>query len=453
MRSEADMFDGLEISPETAPSNIGAEQAFLGALLYDNDLAHSVAGFLKPEHFYDPVHGRIFEAASERINQGKLADAVALKGVLGTDPGLLEMGGVEYLAVLIESAANSAAAVEYAKLIREASDKRILALLLNNLLAEIPEGEAKAVIETAEQRLAEMTDAEEGEHEITAGAALREALQSPGEFVETGLAKFDEYRLLTAGLIVIAGRSSMGKSALTVDLAMRAAQRGRASVVFTNEMPATQISMRWAATLSGVPYFNIMFDNMTNSDRQRVGEQIAALDALPLKIVEVPGVGIGGLRSRIRRWKRDQMKAGRKIGVVAIDYLQNISADGGSLYERTSAIALGLQTLQLALKVPVVVACQIKRLTDGQKASRPAIDSLRDSGKIEEVADKVILLHRDSYYAEREPEENDPSKEMERKTRALSKEVDVDLAKNRQGPLAKIKLIADLPTNTFRDYF
>ena len=436
----------------TAPHSMDAEQALLGALLHTNALNDEVCGFLRSEHFYDPVHGRIYEQARTLIERGALADAVTLKNRFEKDGGLEEIGGVQYLAVLVEQAAVFNGARQYARLIRDLSDKRVLGSLFESLRSELNEGETRDIIEAAEQSLSEITDSEEGEHEITAGNALRQALVSPGEFVQTGLSEFDENRLLTSGLIIVAGRSSAGKSALTCDLVLRAAQNGRSSAIFTNEMPATQIAMRWASTLCGVPYFNIMFDKMSPSDRADVDRQIAALDDLPLKIVEVPGVGIAGLRSHIRRWKRDQIKSGRKIGLVAIDYLQNISAKGGSLYERTSAIALGLQTLQLALKVPVVVACQLKRLTDGQKIIKPTIDSLRDSGKIEEVADKVLLLHRDSYYAQREPVCEDMQMEMSRSQRALSKLVEVDIAKNRQGPLANIKLIGDLPKNRFTDW-
>jgi len=132
--------------------------------------------------------------------------------------------------------------------------------------------------------------------------------------------------------------------------------------------------------------------------------------------------------------------------------LQNIGGAGGSIYERTSDIALGLQTIQLTFGVPLVVACQLSRAAEHEKDKRPSIRHLRDSGKIEEVADKIILVCRDAYYAEREPEESDTSKEMERRERAASRLVEADVAKNRQGALGKVKLLGDMACNRFEDW-
>lgn len=440
--------------PDTAPHSLDAEQAFLGALLYDNELFHRVA-FLKPEHFYDPVHGRIFETASDMIGAGALADVIALKVRFEKDEGLAEIGGTTYLAVLMEGAVSGRAAIEYGKIIFVLARRRELVRIADELgyaARQDVDAEVSDLIEAAEARLASLTETQEGETEWTASAALRSILETPLEYIPTGLKGFDDIRAIAPGLTIIGGRSSMGKSALLCALAAMTARKGRPALVLTNEMSARQIAARWAADVTGVPYFAITNGTMHWDQAERVGACMAEFSALPISILEVPGVGIAGLRTRIRRWMRKCEKAGQEPGVIGIDYLQNISGQGGSIYERTSDIALGLQTIQLTFGCTLLVACQLARAAEHEKDKRPSIRHLRDSGKIEEVADKIMLVYRDAYYAEREPEEADTHKEMERRERAGSKLVEVDLAKNRLGPLSKIKLKGDMACNRFEDW-
>ena len=444
-----------EAEPITAPHNLDAEQALLGAVLYDNAVFHRVADWLKVEHFYDPVHGRIFDAAARQINAGSVCDAVTLKSRFEKDDGLADIGGTEYISELVAGACFGNAAVEYAKIVFELSRRRELMQIGRELVdASSDDADLNPIelVEATERRLAELTGTEEGEACFTAGEALRAALGAPVEFIETGLAGFDDLRAIAPGLTIIGGRSSMGKSALLCDLVLRSAQRGRSALMLSNEMNARQIASRWAATLTGVPYFHIMNGTMHRDQADRVAEVLPEIDRLPVTIIECPGVNIAGIRSRIRRWKRDQERAGNKIGVIGLDYLQNIGGAGGSIYERTSDIALGLQTIQLTFDVPLVVACQLSRAAEHEKDKRPSIRHLRDSGKIEEVADKIILVYRDAYYAEREPEESDTSKEMERRERASSRLVEADVAKNRQGALGKVKLMGDMACNRFEDW-
>lgn len=440
---------------DTAPANIDAEQAFLGALLFDNEVYHAVSDWLNPSHFFDPVHGRIYETACELIGAGALADAVALKSRFDRDESLETIGGTEYLAVLIEGAATSKAAVEYARIVYDLARRREVIGIADDVghaARQDAEVEVADLIELAEARLSAMTELAEGEASFTAGEALRAALDQPMSYIETGLTGFDDIRAVAPGLTMIGGRSSMGKSALLCDLCRRSAENGKPSLLLTNEMTARQIAARWAASVTGVPYWAITNGTMHRDQADRVGEVLAHFDKLPVTIIECPGVGIAGLRSRIRRWLRKMAKQGREPGVVGIDYLQNISATGGSLYERTSDIALGLQTIQLTFDICLMVACQLARAAEKEKDKRPSIAHLRDSGKIEEVADRVMLVYRDAYYAEREPEESDVEKEMERRERAGSKLVEVDLAKNRVGALAKIKMCGDMACNRFEDW-
>lgn len=457
------MPDGTRLPPlndqsglKTRPHNLDAEQALLGAMLYDNDVWQEVGDWLRPEHFYDPVHGRIYEAIAIRCGRGSQADAIVLKNDFERDGGIDEIGGTAYLATLLESAADSASAVEYGKLIFDLARRRELIRIGEQMIAAAdeagPDIHSGALIESAESRLAELTGTEQDETSKSGGDALRELLDDPVTSVETGLVDLDRKRLFTPGVIIVAGRSSMGKSALVCDIARRAAARGRASILFSNEMTDRQVAARWGSSSAQVPYEDILHGHLDGEQRHKVHDAALGLDELPLTVCEVPGLSIGALRARVRRWKRDQLKAGREIGVVCIDYLQNISADGNSIYEKVSNIALGLQTMALALKVPLVIACQISRAAETDKDKRPSIRHLRDSGKIEEIADSVILLYRDSYYAARETPADDPIDDMERLERAQSREIEADVAKNRLGAIGRVSLWAHLPTNRFDNW-
>lgn len=433
--------------------NLDAEQAILGTLLFNNDALDEVTARLSADHFYDPVHARIFETTSGLIAKGGLADPVTLKQYFEQDEGLQEIGGVNYLAALASTWVPNESIPAYAELVRDHADKRALSQLFRGLDRQLEDATAKTVIEDCERQLAELTEVQEGEAEYTAGEALRAALDDPDVYVPVGLEDLDEARVLAPGLTFIAGRSSMGKSALSLACVYYAAKRGFAGLVLTNEMTAKQISMRWAAMETGIPYSWMKRGRLNNTDREKVVEALERIDALPLTIVESFGLGVAGLRARIRRWKRAQQKAERKLGIVCIDYLQNIAHAGrGSLYEETSRICGDLQTMQLTFQLPIIVSSQISRAAESEKDKRPSLRHLRDSGKIEEVADVVMLMYREAYYAEREPEKADPAEEMERMTRAQSRRVSVDVAKNRHGELSRFDLIGKLSTNSFEDW-
>lgn len=443
--------------PKTAPHNLGAEQALLGSILYENAIFHDIGDTVRAERFYDPIHARIFGAIAERIEAGKLADAVTLKHVFEKDAGLAEIGGVEYLSLLLDNAMDAPAAREYAKIVVETAEKRELDRVLASVSARLDEHSARDLIEEAETALAEIADQEEGEAEYGAGEALRAALRQAADDsrrVVCGLRDVDDALggFRPGKLYIIAGRSSMGKSALGGSICRRVASNGFASLFLSLEMPSEEVAARWAAEIANVPYFAILRNTVMPENFQRVTRAAEELDQLPLTVADVPGAQLSAIRSRIRRWKRAQQRAGRPVGVVAVDFLQLIRQPGASLYERATEVAKGLQTLARTLDVPLIALSQLSRASEAERDKRPAIRHLRDSGAIEEAADAIMLVYRDAYYAEREPEEADPGKEAERRMRAGSKEVEVDLAKNRQGPLSKIKLVGDLPTNSFRDW-
>ena len=443
----------MDIEPQSEElHDIEAEQALLGALLYENRLLDQV-DWLAPTDFFDPVHVRIFEHANHRIERGNRADAVTVFDEMREDEGLKDIGGATYLAILVESAADIAAAPEYAKIVQDLSRRRNLVAFGSEIQVAARSGDetGETIIERAERDLAVLSDTESRTEVVSVGTALKSALSQPVSYAKTDLTEFEDNRILAPGLIIVAGRSSMGKSALLLYACYSAAAQGQSCLILTNEMPAEQIALRIAATMTGIPYVSALNGWISNEQKIQLERAVDEVDRLPLNIVDVAGDSVSAMRSLIRRWKRAELKAGRKIGVVGLDYLQNIPGKGNSLYEKTSGIAGDLQTMQRTLNICLAVGCQIGRANEKEKDKRPAIHHLRDSGKIEEVADKILTVYRDAYYAEREPVQDDVAAEIKRKERSLSKVVEIDLAKNRQGPLKKFELIADMSLNKFED--
>lgn len=438
--------------------SLDAEIAFLGALLHDNAIADHTEG-LTPAHFYDPVHGRIYSWCQSRISKGQLADAVTLRAQADADPGLKEIGGAEYLATWLCDDIGAPAAIEYARIVRDYSERRELAAVCDAIRADLPNESARDLIERTEASLAEITGSAVDTREVTLAAAMAEVLaevDDPRPRTLTGLTDLDDMLggFRPGGYYVIAGRSSMGKTALGLECARRVAKKGKSALFVSIEMPRVEVAARLMSTASGVHYRDILRGRISPDDRFAVDEEAKRLAALPLTIMDVPGITVSALRSRIRRWKRAEIKAGREPGIVVVDYLQLIRAeDKGSLYERTSGVSRSIKPMLRELELPGVILCQLSRDSEkGTDSKRPAIRHLRDSGAIEEDADAIMLLFRDSYYAEREDRHDDPAKEDERMMRVMSREVECDVAKNRQGAIGKLSLWADLKTNKFDNW-
>lgn len=438
--------------------SLDAEQAFLGTLLCENALAGET-DWLDAAHFYDPTHARLYSWCAEFIARGQRADAVTLTKRADADAGLTEIGGSGYLAGLMADSVGVPAAVEYARMIRDMAERRALAALLDGVKADLPNDTARDLIERAEAGLAEITGSAVDTREVTLAGAISEVLaeiDDPRPRTVTGLVDLDDMLggFRDGGYYVIAGRSSMGKTALGLECARRVAMRGKSTLFVSIEMPRVEVAARLMSTASGVHYRDILRGRVDPDQRFKLDDEAKRLAAMPLTIMDVPGVTVSALRSRIRRWKRTEIKAGRKPGLVVVDYLQLIRAEhSGSLYERTSGVSRSLKPMLRELELPGVVLCQLSRESEKDGTSkRPAIRHLRDSGAIEEDADAIMLLYRDSYYAEREAKESDTDEEDERRMRAMSREVECDVAKNRQGAIGKVSLWADLPLNKFDNW-
>lgn len=472
--------DTIETELETAPHNLDAEQALLGALLYDNEIYHRVADWLKTEHFYDPVHGRIYETAADLIGKGSLADAVVLKTHFEQDDGLREIGGATYLAILIESAADSAAAPEYARIIYELALRRELIRLgdeMSRTAHTDNDMAARQMIERIEQQLFVL--AEEGTSSkgfVSFKQALADAVDTAAAAYErdgglsgisTGLQSLDRTLggMHPSDLIILAGRPSMGKTALSTNIAFDVARnyqfeiqpdgtkkttKGGVVAFFSLEMSAEQLATRLIADYTGIPGFMIRQGTIDSTQYEEIRDAVLEIQSLPLFIDDTGGLPIAALAARARRMKRTH-----GLDLIVVDYLQLVTSSkaGEGRVQEISDVTQNLKALAKELDVPVIALSQLSRQVENREDKKPQLSDLRESGSIEQDADVVLFVYREAYYKEREkPREDTPEYlAWEEEFRRIEKLAEVIIGKQRHGAIGTAKMAFDGARTKFSD--
>jgi replicative DNA helicase len=463
---------GAEIqNPETMPHSVEAEQQLLGAILTNNDVFDRIASIIGPQHFFDPVHARIFEIASARIAKNNLASPVTLKAFMEDDEGLKELGGPTYLARLAGAAISSFAVRDYAQMIYDLAVRRDLISLGRDISAraakvDITSGPREQIVE-AEQALYKM--AEQGRSESGFQSFLKAvtdavnvanaAYQREGGLagVSTGLVDMDRKLggLHRSDLLILAGRPSMGKTSLATNIAFNIAKAYRKGIrpdgtegtveggvvgFYSLEMSAEQLAARILSEAAEVPSEQIRRGDMTEVEFRRFVDAAKSLEACPLYIDDTPALPISQLAARARRLKRTH-----GLDVLIIDYLQLVkgTGKGENRVNEISEISQGLKAIAKELDIPVIALSQLSRQVESREDKRPQLSDLRESGSIEQDADVVMFVFREEYYKEREkPGEHDLDKmaawqeEMER----LHGRAEVIIGKQRHGPIGTIEL-------------
>ena len=473
----AGRFGVAEPELRTPPHNIEAEQALLGAVLMNNEAAQRVTDFLKPAHFYEPVHGRIFEVACTLIDRGQVADAVTCKHYFEADGALVEIGGAQYLAHLAAAATSLLSVEHYGRLVYDLALRRELIRIGDDMtdraaLAELDDN-AMRQIESAEQELFQL--AETGARErgfVSFGDALTEAIQMAdaaykhdGEVVgvATGLADLDGKLggLHPSDLLVLAARPAMGKTSLATNIAFHAANTfrhdgGEASdgavvAFFSLEMSAEQLATRILAEQAEISSDRIRRGMISHEDEwPRLVQVSRRLQDIPLFIDDTPALSISGVRTRARRLMRTQ-----GLGLIVVDYLQLLRGSDGTenRVQELSEITRGLKALAKELNVPVLALSQLSRQVENREDKRPQLADLRESGSIEQDADVVMFIFREEYYHERkEPEPDTPAHaEWLDKAERVHGIAEVIIGKQRHGPTGTVKLMFDREHTRFRN--
>jgi replicative DNA helicase len=470
------MADGMNANPQNPqtdlgavapPHNLDAEQAILGAMLYDNEVYHRLDVPLRAEHFYDPLHGRIYEVLVSLIEKGRLADPVTLYDHFVRDGGLAEIGGPAYLAGLMESAGLSATAPEYARIVRDLAIRRELIRVAGEIAAEAVEGveageSAVSQIEAAERKLFSL--AEQGSANRGAKAfshSVREAVEMAAEAYKSdgglsGIATgFDELDRTLGGLhpsdlLILAGRPSMGKTALAVNIAYQVASHYRGEpdregrikpasggrvLVYSLEMSGAQLALRIVSDASGVGGDRLRRGDLTPQEFGQVKQAAMDISNIPLHIDDTGGISIGQLTAAARRLQRSE-----GLDMIVVDYLQLVTASNrrsDGRVQEVSEITQGMKAMAKELNVPVIALSQLSRQVENREDKRPQLSDLRESGSIEQDADVVMFVYREAYYTERaEPEAGtDKHFEWQEKMNRIRHRSEVIIGKNRHGPV------------------
>ena len=481
MAQVVQLAESASESPTQAlPHNVEAEGALLGALMIDNRLVEDVQLKLRPDHFFEPVHGRIYEAILKLTDSNRVANPVTLRPLFESDENIKQLGGPAYLAQLTGSGAAVIGARDFAGQIYDLALLRALIGvgrdLVEGALDTSEDVAPLAQIERAESALYSV--AEEGGAEGKAKSfsdATKEALRIAEAALNNGggltgiTTGFDCVNSRIGGLqrsdlIIVAGRPGMGKTALATNMAFSAAERflqdqadgiepakaaGAPIAIFSLEMSSEQLVTRVLSEQSQVTAEQIRTGSLGRQEFASFARTAERLHSLPFYIDDTPGLTIAALRTRARRLKRQ-----KGIGLIVVDYLQLLSGTGrGSNDNRVqeiSEISRGLKQLAKELDLPVIGVSQLSRAVEQREDKRPQLADLRESGSIEQDADIVLFVYREEYYLKaHEPKHPIPGdsaevfsafEEWEAKHSQVAGMAELIIAKNRHGGTGKERL-------------
>ena len=467
----------------TAPHNIEAEQALLGAILVNNEALYRVSDFLEPRHFFEPIHQKIYETAASLVRAGKVATPVTLKTFLPPDMDIAGLTGSQYLARLAAEATTVINAADYGRTIYDLAIRRALIILgedMVNAAYDAPvESAPQSQIEDAERKLYEL--AESGRYDggfqrfsqalTTAVDMAAHAYQRDGRLsgLATGLHDLDRMMggLQHSDLIILAGRPGMGKTALATNIGYNVAKAWQGEVrpdgriesinggivgFFSLEMSAEQLATRIISEQTEIPSYRIRRGEIEPADFDRIAETAREIESIPLYIDETGGLSIAQLAARARRLKRQ-----RGLDLLVIDYIQLLQGSGrraaeGRVQEVTE-ITTTLKALAKVLIVPILALSQLSRQVESRDDKRPQLSDLRESGSIEQDADVVVFVFREEYYLRnREPRAGTEEHfKWQTEMEAVHGKAEVIIGKQRHGPTGTVPLQFKADVTRFSD--
>ena len=466
-------FDLVKNQSKELPNNIEAEQSVIGSILVSNDIFDDISPIIDNTKFYDPIHQKIFLAIENLISKGMLANPITLKNYFENDKSLVELEGHEYLVKITKFSTSSRQTIEYAKIIYDMYVRRELIKIsettIDNALNKNIDLPGEKIIEDSEKLLFDL--AERGSFSksfIKFDAALNQTIEMASKAfksdegivgIPTGLTDLDDRLggLHNQDLVIIAGRPSMGKTALATNIAFYAAKniqdKGLKSSVafFSLEMSSEQLSTRILSEQSRIKSNDIRRGKISEEQFDKFIETSKNISELPLYIDETPAISIAALSNRARRIKR---LFGCEL--VVVDYIQlmraaNIRNDGR--VQEISEITQGLKALAKELNVPVLALSQLSRAVEQRDDKKPQLSDLRESGSIEQDADVVMFVYREAYYLERK--EPRPATvehaEWQNKMNEISILAEIMIGKQRHGPTGNIRVEFEAMFTKFRD--
>ena len=456
-------FKIVENSQKQLPSNIEAEQAVIASILVSNDIYDEISPILNPQKFFDPIHVKLYETIEKLISKGLLANPITLKNHFENNEGLKELGGQEYLIKITKFSTSVKQAIDYANIVQEMHVRRELIKISQSVLDEASTNadvstSGVEIIQNAEKSLFDL--AERGHFNqsfMKFESALKQTIEMAKSAyqndegivgVPTGLTDLDARLggMHKQDLIIIAGRPSMGKTALATNIAFHAAKniekKGTKSTVafFSLEMSSEQLSTRILSEQSKIRSNDIRRGKVSEKEFEQFIETSKNIFELPLYIDETPAVTIATISNRSRRIKRLF-----GLELIVIDYIQLMKSSRKMEFNRVqeiSEITQGLKALAKELNVPVLALSQLSRQVEHRDDKKPQLADLRESGSIEQDADVVMFIFREAYYLERkEPTLGSiEHAEWQQKMNEISSLADIMISKQRHGPTGNVKV-------------
>ena len=444
---------------KTPPHSIEAEQMILGGLLIDEDAYVDIAGILHEGHFYRKEHQIIFHHMVRLKSINKNVDAITISDALVQSNQLEYIGGYEYINNLVDATVSSSNIKSYASIVRERYVLRELVKAGSEIAdnAYSPDGrDIDVILDESEQRIFKIKDLNTSNKQFADLKVLLERViertiqmaEREDKNAVTGIAThFHQLDQMTSGLqrgelIIVAGRPGMGKTSFALNIAENVALKNKLPVaVFSMEMTGEQLVQRLLSSVAMVDHGSIKRGDLSHDDMDKMFLAMNELRNAPIHIAETPGINVIDLRARVRRLK-DTLG---DLGLIVIDYVQIMSGLGNgrntNRAQEIADISRSLKSLALELNVPIVLLSQLNREVESRQDKRPNIADLRESGALEQDADIILLLYRDSYY------------DKESKKGNLS---EINIAKNRSGSTGVVELafIAKLTRfeNPYLDY-
>jgi replicative DNA helicase len=463
----------LELDNNQIPKNIEAEQTILGSILENNELFDEITDEINEGHFHDTIHQKIYKIISNLISKGLLANPVTIKNFFNNNEELTEIGGVEYLLKLTKVSTTKNQIKHYSKLLSDLYIRRQLIKISEETLEDSKNKELEItgtnILENTERKLFEI--AERGEFQrsfVTFKDALKETIDMATAAykndqgivgVPSGLTDLDDRLggLHKQDLIIIAGRPSMGKTALATNIAFNAAENiqkknKKTSVAFFSlEMSSEQLSTRILSEQSRIKSNDIRRGKINQEDFEKFIEASKNLENLPLHIDDTPAITISALSNRARRLKRKQ-----GLDLIVIDYIQLMKSSGYRIEGRVLEIAeitQGLKALAKELDVPVLALSQLSRQVEQREDKKPQLSDLRESGSIEQDADVVMFVFREQYYLEKQEPKLGTAEHVEwqEKMNQVHNQAEIIIGKQRHGPTGLIKLEFESAFTKFKD--
>jgi len=434
-RSQLSATEALRLPPHS----VEAEQSLLGGVMLNPSSWDQVADVVNAEDFYRSDHRLIFTAIGRLTERDQVPDALTVSELLDRQGELAAAGGLPYLSQLVRDVPSAANVRSYGRIVRERSMLRQLVSIGNAIAASVHDDEGRTVeelVDLAEQKVFDIAD--QGQRRGSGFVALKDILpasidrldvlsHTEGDItgIPTGFTDMDDRTagLQRGDLIVVAGRPSMGKTTLAMNIAENAAIAHRVpTAIFSMEMSAEQLSFRMIGSIGRVNQSHLRKGSLTDEDWSRIDSAVSIMSEAPLFIDDSPALTPTEVRARARRLKREH-----DLGLIVIDYLQLMQVAGTKENRATeiSEISRSLKALAKELSVPVIALSQLNRSVEQRTDKKPVMSDLRESGAIEQDADLIVFIYREEVY------------EPDTPRRGIA---DIIIGKQRNGPIGEFHL-------------